>query len=85
MAQKTPWLPLNNPLLVELVTRPAANKREEGLAKVMKGNFAIFDESLPLELMLINRCNLEAIFLPSQFDIVWATGKNSLLGKVLKF
>ena len=51
----------------------------------MEGNFAIFDESLPLELMLINRCNLEAIFLPSQFDIVWATGKNSLLAKVLKF
>ena len=51
----------------------------------MEGNFAIFDESLPLELMLINHCNLEAIFLPSQFDIVWATGKNSLLAKVLKF
>ena len=59
--------------------------RQDAIDPVLNEQFAWFDESLPLELLAMRSCDLDIIFLPEQFGIVWVTSKNSVLGEILQF
>ena len=64
--------------------KPIRNRRE-GLESVLDEEFAYFDDSLPNELLASKRCDLDVLFLPEKYGVVWVTQKDSVLNKLLQY